>query len=257
MTQYFVAIMFFMLLPLIGGYVGIYIANGQIKWVKLLLAFSGGFLLGTAIIHIIPEVIEQTQNYGTTAIDITLFIVLGFFMQLLLENFSEGIEHGHLHVDAPHGHDHAHDHSHFHNSNFISTTLLLSICVHAFIEGMPLNGTFSINNSLLGNSLFWGIILHKLPASFALAIIMNEARLSFKRIMLYLFLFSLMTPLGILVGNGLMQYNSYGLQIVTAIVAGSFLNIATSILYESAENHKLSFMRLLFAFLGALTVLFF
>ena len=86
---------------------------------------------------------------------------------------------------------------------------------------------------------------------------MNEARLSFKRIMLYLFLFSLMTPLGILVGNGLMQYNSYGLQIVTAIVAGSFLNIATSILYESAENHKLSFMRLLFAFLGALTVLFF
>ena len=147
MTQYFVAIMFFMLLPLIGGYVGIYIANGQIKWVKLLLAFSGGFLLGTAIIHIIPEVLEQTQNYGTTAIDITLFIVLGFFMQLLLENFSEGIEHGHLHVDAPHGHDHAHDHSHFHNSNFISTTLLLSICVHTFIEGMPLNGTFSINNS--------------------------------------------------------------------------------------------------------------
>jgi hypothetical protein len=37
-------------------------------------------------------------------------VMVGFFLQLLLEKMSQGVEHGHLHLDQPHGHDHGSHH---------------------------------------------------------------------------------------------------------------------------------------------------
>ena len=90
--------------------------------IKLLLAFSGGFLLSIAFIHFIPELYEVAE------INIGLYILIGFLVQLLLEFFSGGIEHGHVHV---------------HKEALVPIGLVVALCAHSFIEGIPLGNQIS------------------------------------------------------------------------------------------------------------------
>src|SRR5687767_5463399 len=63
-------------------------------YLKLSLAFTGGYLFAISLVHLVPVVYASgTQNIG-------YYILAGFFLQLVLEFFSEGIEHGHIHVHA-------------------------------------------------------------------------------------------------------------------------------------------------------------
>jgi len=61
---------------------------------KLLLAFSGSFLLSLTVMNLLPDVYEShVPNIG-------LFIMMGILFQILLEFFSKGAEHGHVHGHA-------------------------------------------------------------------------------------------------------------------------------------------------------------
>ena len=57
-------------------------------------------------------------------------------------------------------------------------------------------------------------------------------------------IFSLMAPLGLLLGGPLLK----GLEInpiyVLAIAVGMFLHISTTIIFESSEGHKLNLLKL-------------
>ena len=121
-------------------------ANG----LKLILSFSGAYLFAITVLHLIPEVyIGGSASMG-------LYILGGFVFQIVLEQFSEGIEHGHIHI-------------HSHAQKAFPIGVMLSLCIHAFFEGIPLV-------SASGNELVFGIALHHLPAAFALAsVIPTEA----------------------------------------------------------------------------------
>lgn len=79
---------------------------------KLLLAFSGSFLLSLTVMHLLPDVYES----GKTSIGI--FIMFGILFQIILEFFSKGAEHGHVH-----GHD---------KLTQMPWLLFISLCIHAF-----------------------------------------------------------------------------------------------------------------------------
>ena len=66
------------------------------QYLKLALSFTGAFLFALCMMEMIPEVYES-GNAG-----IGLYILIGFFSQILIEFFSEGIEHGHIHVHKHH-----------------------------------------------------------------------------------------------------------------------------------------------------------
>src|SRR5256885_638714 len=70
-----------------------------------------------------------------------------------LQIFSEGIEHGHIHIHKQHQHA-------------FPLALIIGLCVHSFLEGMPLVQKF--NDEKTGNSLLAGIILHHIPVAIAL-----------------------------------------------------------------------------------------
>ena len=55
---------------------------------KLILAFSGAFLLGITIFHLMPEVFSQYD------IQPGPWIVGGLLLQIVLEYLSQGAEHG-------------------------------------------------------------------------------------------------------------------------------------------------------------------
>src|SRR6476660_4587615 len=71
------------------------------KNLRFLLAFSAAYLFTISVTHLLPECYE-----GTNTKTVGLFILIGFFIQILIEYFSAGIEHGHVHAHSDSCHKH-------------------------------------------------------------------------------------------------------------------------------------------------------
>ena len=189
---------------------------------KLLIAFSGAYLLSITALHLLPEVFtgDDGAYFGS-------FVLVGFFIQVMLEYLSGGIEHGHAHT---------------HRSAGLPVGLMIGLCLHAFLEGMPLGGG-DAGHSHHGHShshglepLLMGIVLHKYPVAMVfLAMLLNSGLAKAKAFGL-LAVFAAMAPLGTLLSGVEMvgQYNRESL----AIVIGIFLHVSTTILFESSEGHR-------------------
>ena len=192
---------------------------------KLLLSFSGGYLLTIIFTHILPETYEHLSTKAG------YFILAGFLLQLLLEYFSKGVEHGHSHVHSV-------------NKTF-PLVLFISLSLHAFVEAIPLtNG--HVNHLHSGSvDLFWGIFLHKVPVAVALLTVFKSTGVTKTKSWIYLGVFGLMAPIGLLFGSYLNTNYAFNLNWVMAIAIGMFLHISTTIIFESSEGHKINFMKLL------------
>jgi zinc and cadmium transporter len=193
--------------------------DGQ-RILKLLLAFSGAFLIGISFLKLVPEVFSSHARY------IGLFVMLGFLIQLVLELITEGAEHGH---------------SHQHNEGEkVSPFLLLTgLCIHSFLEGMPIVGAFATG---IQHTLVIGIVIHNIPISLTLMSLFLHYGLSKRRALFFLVVFSLMTPLGSILSNFIHMLSSTSLEIyfdyIMAVVIGIFLHVSTSILFEAEDNHQ-------------------
>lgn len=205
---------------------------------KLLLAFSGAFLLGISLLHLIPEVYHADVN------SIGLFVLLGFIIQLFLEYFSKGLEHGHAHVHAS-------------GTPTIPYTVIASLCIHAFIEGMPVEGhSHEVGHDHAGDGLLYGVVMHKIPVSIALASLIMGLKLPTRVVVFTLLIFALMAPLGYWTNHqlaeGLMQTVANYSDILLAIIIGMFLHISTTILFEATENHRFNLLKFSTVLLGSL-----
>ncbi|HEY4799326.1 MAG TPA: ZIP family metal transporter [Bacteroidia bacterium] len=195
------------------------------KTLKLILAFSGAYLLAIAVMHLIPEI------YTHATFKTGLIILAGFLLQIVIEYFSEGIEHGHIHI---HGHE----------EKIFPATMMLALSIHSFVEGMPLSGELTE----IKKSLATGIILHNIPISIALVSMLLESGQKKSTAIFWLIIFALMTPAGALTGNLLethlgivSRYSNY----LMALVVGIFLHVSTTILFESSEHHRFNIIKLL------------
>jgi zinc transporter ZupT len=213
-------------------------ATNKTQTIKLLLAFSGGFLLSIAFLHFIPDL------YADKSASIGIYILLGFLIQLILEFFSGGIEHGHVHA---------------HKGQKLPWGLFISLSVHSILEGIPL-GNQLIGHDMLAHahghshdddSLLLGILFHQLPVSIALMTLLINTKIGQLKSWLVLMLFGLMTPLGVFLGA--MQVpgvDSLDFHVILAVVVGMFLHISTTIIFETSENHKFNLLKLLSIFVG-------
>lgn len=208
--------------------------NDQI--IKLMLAFSGGFLLSLAFIHFIPELYEHST------VKIGIYILVGFLVQLLLEYFSGGIEHGHVHSVK---------------GAKLPIALVIALSLHAFLEGIPL-GTQLAGAEIAtthqhegGNGLLMGILLHRIPVAIALTTVLFASKISREKVWFTLGIFALTTPIGLLIGWNSVGVFDFNFDIILAIVVGMFLHISTTIIFETSENHKFNFIKLLAIMGGA------
>ena len=211
---------------------------------KLLLSFSGSYLFAISVLHLIPEIYQGSSE------KIGLFILIGFFIQIILEYFSDGIEHGHVHVH----------HHHDHHSHKFPLFMMISLSLHSFLEGMPLTCNESTNFHLTVGSFLLGIFIHNLPISYALVSMLDLSGIKKQTSILMLLIFSAMAPLGAWVnyllssGNLFPDVQLYSKQIM-AIVVGIFLHISTTILFESSENHRFNMQKLAVILAGALAAI--
>ncbi len=237
MSELITTIFFLILSVFLGGMLVVLLEKkNQAKFIKLSLAFSGGFLLAIAFIHFLPELYaEQHTSIG-------VWVLVGFLVQLFLEYFSGGIEHGHIHVHA---------------NKKIPCGLLISLSIHSFIEGIPLANTnvhAHDHDHLIGHhhdSLLLGIILHQLPVAIALMTLLRQSLIKSSTSWILLIVFGLMTPLGLIFGTLIPMDSSIPfMDILLALVVGMFLHISTTIIFETNENHRFNLAKLTAILLG-------
>ena len=212
----------FPILAVIIGFILATVTQKQKSWnIKLLLSFSGSFLLALTLFELLPEVYEHldTKLAG-------LIIMCGIMLQLVLELFSKGAEHGHVHM-----------HSH---STAFPWSLFISLCIHSFLEG------FSIHDH---NDMVYGVLVHKIPIATLITMFLLQSHYRKTQIAIFLLVFASMTPIGTFIGNTWEAITDYT-QIINAIVIGIFFHISTTILFESAEGHKFNMSKFISIVLG-------
>ncbi len=214
---------------ILGGAAVFFVKKDSNQRLKLILSFSGAYLFAITVLHLLPDVYESDQSHY-----IGLFILGGFVLQILLEQFSQGIEHGHIPI-------------HQHQEQLFPWGIMLSLCFHAFLEGMPL--TAKSNGQLV-----YGIAIHHIPAAFALGSVLIGSHIKRNNIILLLLIFAAMSPLGYLLSyylskgeaNSLGTYYPY----IMGVVIGIFLHISTTILFESSVDHKFTVRKTFAVFIG-------
>lgn len=258
----------------LGYFLAIIVKPAKKKTIKLLLAFSGSFLLTMTVSHLLPEVyayviegnhVETTivesnnsshnhihehddhshdhanhDNHNHTETDnsnqhnhdhdamkqIGLFIMLGIVFQIILEYFSKGAEHGHVHVHE--------------KMTSMPWLLFASLCLHALFEGMPVSQH---------THLAWAIAIHHFPIAIILTLFFLQAELNKKFVFMFMIVFALMTPLGTYLSANLSFLIDYYVPI-SAFVIGILFHISSTIIFESSEGHKFNLAKLLAIIIG-------
>ena len=215
-------------LSVIIGLIIVYGFKPKDKIIQLLLAFSGAYLLSITILNLLPEIyIQPNKNIG-------LFILIGLLLQLILDFFSKGVEHGHLHVDS---------------IEVVPWALFISLCIHAFMEGVPLA------NNQYHEHLLWAVVIHKIPITIILGTFFVNSKIANNKALLLLLIFGLMSPFGNYMGENVQILVQYRAEI-TAIIIGIFLHISTIILFETSKDHKFNLLKFGSILIGFLVAYF-
>lgn len=170
------------------------------------VSFSAGVLIATAFVHILPEVVENSDPH------LMGFGILGGFLFLfVLEKFIM------IHPCEE-------SHCEFHQ---FGLSAFIGISLHSMFDGMAMGSSFLDEH--LARPVFFAIIVHKMPSAFALASLLKASRWSNRRILIHLVFFSLIIPVTALVTANFLftlpkSYGSFAMN----FSLGSFLYIATS-----------------------------
>jgi zinc transporter ZupT len=218
------------LAPFLAVAIGYFIAQlfqkKGIRQMPIILAFSGAFLLSVTLFHLLPEVFTVPSK------EMGLYIMGGILLQIVLEFFSKGAEHGHVHIHS--------------DSGSFPWLLFISLSIHALLEGFPV---------MSNQSMLIGVIVHKIPIAIILVLFFNKANYNKLAIIIFLLLFGLMTPLGSLLSSELEVLRGYETQI-NAVAIGVFLHVSTTILFESSKDHRFNLSKMMAVILATVLAYF-
>ena len=202
------------------------------------LSFSGAFLFGLVLTHFFPPLFQEAGPR------IGIWVLAGFLLQLSLDLLSGGIEHGHVQSGRI-------------PDERLPYTLLIGLSFHAFLESIPLG----VERSYLGDEFLLGLAVHKLPVSLALGGLLMSTGGRRSRSLLAFSIFTLMAPLGILLGHLIPRLiedlPDAVPRYILATVLGLILHVSTTILFESSEGHRFHLRKMIAVISGsALAILF-
>jgi len=193
-------------------------------------AFAGGIFLSSGLLHLLPEA-EQTflSIYGTHSYPYAQLICIFAFVILLLLERGVVLYGKYWEQLNP-------------NRKSILTPYLLfvTLAVHSFIGGAALGLSNSLATALV---IFLAIIMHK--GSESIALVSNLCRYAVppKRISWLIFMFSWLTPLGVLAASitdcsSLLEAKHLPEAIFNAVAAGTFLYLGSIHIMECEKSFE-------------------
>ncbi|MFM2225930.1 MAG: hypothetical protein RJA07_2132 [Bacteroidota bacterium] len=229
----YITILFIFAAGLGGGLLSFLIPHEKQKLISYLLIATGAYLFSIMIRHIIPHSVE---HYGELTL---VWVLAGFFLQHIIQQFSQGVEHGHTHV-----------HEHLPLQKLIY--IIIGLGIHAFFEAAPLVESFQ--NTNLFSGLLVGLILHKVPECFALAcLVSHTVSTKFKRL-IWITGFSIITPIALLFFSMYKNSEMFSPQIFGAaigLICGTLLHISTTIIFETTNNkHQIKWYKIICLVVG-------
>jgi zinc transporter ZupT len=230
-----------LLLTLAGGSLPLWIKRADEQRSNYLLAFSGSFLLSITFLHLLPEAFTDVPGKAG------YLLLTGFFVQLIIQRFTHGAEHGHTHLL---------DHRHV-----PLLSILLGLCLHAFLEGLPLGFSYHTGSTI--PSLYLAVTVHKVPEAMLVTSLVLHTR-GRRSAITMLMLFSFITPLAGTLASYLGRHYEVvhrTIMLLVPVVAGSFIHISTTIFFESGTKQHAMNSRKIIAILsgvvlGLLTLMF-
>ena len=216
------------------------------KITSCITIFGGAFLFASCFINLVPHIFlgDDPYRFVTPGIHfkIAASVMVGFLIQLLLEQLTRGAEHGHNHCPCCEEEAEAHEHHHAHHAHqghchtgsvHPVTGLIIGLSIHAFLEGMPLVDL----DGDIHQGLLYGIVLHNIPIALVLVGLFLNNRYGFWRSFSLLLLFAVMTPLGSLLNLYLLPPNETLQSIIMGIVVGILLHVSVNILFDHDHNN--------------------
>ena len=174
-------LLYIVLATLIGGLLSVLIAASLTvgllgRLVKHLVSLSTGVLLGTALLHVLPEAFEAQA--GAHELFLTLLGGLMFFF--LLEK-AELYRHTHHHEGDGHHHHHHFDHE---QAGRGGLSVLVGASIHTFCDGVIIAAAF-LADTHLGVATSLAIIAHEIPQEVGDYIVLLNAGFSRARALVY------------------------------------------------------------------------
>ncbi len=197
--------------------------------------FGGAFLFAGCFINLVPHMF--LTGYTTPdGFKVSAAVLVGFVVQLLLEQLTGGVEHGHNHYghnDACHFDENC-GCNHPHRQTLPLLGLMMGLCLHSFIEGIPL---VEPGHGEVHQGLLYGIVLHNIPIALVLVALFVANGVKRWRALLLLLLFAVMTPLGSLFNIYCLPTDETLQCLLMGGVVGILLHVSVSILFGENHNH--------------------
>lgn len=174
--------------------------------------------MGGAMLHLIPEIIEEDPSEA-----IWLWFLAGIIIFFTLEKI---VCWRHCHI--PTSDDHPHP---------IGIMNLIGDAMHNFLDGIIIVGSFMVNIPL-GIATTIAVIAHEIPQEIADFGVLIHAGYSRKKALLANFLISLTAFLGALFAITMQNHIENFSNIIIPITAGSFIYIATADLIPELKKDR-------------------
>uniref|UniRef100_A0A6U5JCY3 Uncharacterized protein n=1 Tax=Corethron hystrix TaxID=216773 RepID=A0A6U5JCY3_9STRA len=210
--------------------------------------------MAASVVHLLPDATENQRlaTLGCSAGDdgcenifpwVYFFYGVGFLMILCLESLAHACARNNIHERDPvpaeetsdeedsaagfsyRSMDRDHDRVDGTDSGVLALVIFLSLSSHSVMEGVAIG---SQNDAAL--DIFLAVVAHKMLAAFALGLELMSQGLSTRRFVGSIFLFSIMSPIGIFLGwlsmGGAGSEETLASGIFTALSGGTFLFVA-------------------------------
>jgi len=184
------------------------------------LGFGGGFVLGAALLEMVPESLHRGASMPA-------FIVLGYLLVFLVEQLFNV----HLHQLPEEGN----------SSSEIPVAAgiasFIAFNVHDFIDGIAM-GAGMVTDVSLGVVIFLAVLFHEVPAGFVIAAIMRGAGWSRRAAIMSGLSLGLITLVGIALPFQLGEINSFVADALLAVASGTFIYLGATLLVPLSEAGK-------------------
>lgn len=188
------------------------------KHIFLLVSLAVGGLLGDAIIHLIPEAFEMSDNTTMVSLAIIGGIVIFFVLEKVL--------HWHHHAAGEHNEETIH---------LTGKMILISDGTHNFIDGLIIGGSFLVSTEV-GIATTIAVILHEIPQEIGDFGVLLHSGYTKAKALWFNFLSALTSVAGVFVALSLADTGQTLSMWLLPIAAGGFIYIAMSDLIP--ELHK-------------------
>lgn len=207
------------------------------KVLLILVAFSAGALIGGAFLHLIPETIIKVGLDETSLLKVFLYLLLGFCVFFILEQF----------IRWHHHHD-----THHPKITPFSYLILISDGIHNFIDGLIIAASFIIAFPV-GLITALAVALHEIPQEIGDYGVLIYGGFKKVKALFLNFLSAITVVFGGIVGFLLSEKIGESIVFLLPFAAGNFIYIAAADLIPEIKHRtslKKSFVHFFIFLLG-------